>query len=177
MRIRPAGPDDWDTVRVLFREYLSELDFDLDFQHVEEELAALPGPYASPHGVILLAVSEEDEATDAEANESDGHIRNDSNRALGVVAAKPLPNNGDDERVCEMKRLFVRPWARGQGIGHNLAQAVVDVAREFGYDWMRLDTVASMQAARSVYQNLGFEERSAYYNNPLADVVYYERSL
>ena len=177
MRIRPAGPDDWDTVRVLFREYLSELEFDLDFQHVEEELAALPGPYALPHGAALLAVSEEDDATDAEADESDGYVRDDSDRAVGVVAVKPLPDNGDGEGVCEMKRLFVRPSVRGKGIGHNLAQAILDAAREIGYDWMRLDTVASMHAARSVYQNLGFQERSAYYNNPLADVVYYERSL
>lgn len=177
MRIRPAGPDDWGTVRVLFREYLSELDFDLDFQHVEDELAALPGPYASPHGVILLAVSGDDDPMDAEAEEDDGYARDDSDRAVGVVAVKPLPDNPDGEQVCEMKRLFVRPSARGRGIGHNLAQAIVDAAREIGYDRMRLDTVASMHAARSVYQNLGFEERSAYYNNPLADVVYYERAL
>lgn len=172
MRIRRAGPGDWDTVRALFREYLSELDFDLDFQHVEEELAALPGPYAAPHGAVLLAVSSEHDNA-GEEQPSD----RESPRAVGVVAVKPLPDTDDGQSVCEMKRLFVRPAARGRGLGHDLAQAIMDVAREMGYHRMRLDTVASMHAARSVYQSLGFEERSAYYNNPLADVVYYERAL
>ena len=181
MRIRPAGPGDWDTVRALFREYLSELNVDLDFQYVEEELAALPGPYAAPHGAVLLAVLEEDDSLrpgedsprPGEQERPDPALA----RAVGVVAVKPLPDTDEGERVCEMKRLFVRPAARGRGIGHDLARAIIDASREMGYDRMRLDTVASMHAARSVYQSLGFEERSAYYNNPLADVVYYERAI
>jgi ribosomal protein S18 acetylase RimI-like enzyme len=172
MRIRPAGPGDWDTVRVLFREYLSELDFDLDFQHVEEELAALPGPYAAPHGAILLANM--GEADGSGTPQRPAHAPGES---VGVVAVKPLPDTDDGHSVCEMKRLFVRPSARGRGIGHDLACAIIDVAQKMGYDRMRLDTVASMHAARAVYQSLGFEERSAYYNNPLTDVVYYERAL
>ncbi len=172
MRIRLAELDDVDTVQTLFREYLVELDLDLDFQHVEQELAALPRPYARPHGAILLAVD------DAPADER-GTEPSDSDAAetLGMVAVKPLPDTDDGDRVCEMKRLYVRPKARGRGIGHNLAQAILETARDIGYDRMRLDTIASMHAARAVYQSLGFEERSAYYDNPLADVVYYERSL
>jgi len=202
MRIRPAGPGDWDTVRALFREYLSELDVDLDFQYVEEELAALPGPYAAPHGAVLLAVLEEDDSLrpgedSLRPDEDSLRSGRDSSRpsrdsprpgeqerpdpalarAVGVVAVKPLPDTNERERVCEMKRLFVRPAARGRGIGHDLARAIIDASREMGYDRMRLDTVASMHAARSVYQSLGFEERSAYYNNPLANVVYYERAI
>jgi len=195
MRIRPAGPGDWDTVRALFREYLSELDVDLDFQYVEEELAALPGPYAAPHGAVLLAVLEEDDSSrpsrdsSRPSRDSSRPSRDSSRpgeqerpdpalpRAVGVVAVKPLPDTDEGERVCEMKRLFVRPAARGRGIGHDLARAIIDASLEMGYDRMRLDTVASMHAARSVYQGLGFEERSAYYNNPLANVVYYERAI
>lgn len=160
MVIRRASSNDLDTVRTLFRAYLDELDFDLDFQDVNEELAALPGPYAAPDGAILIAI--------ADNGDPDGD-------ATGVVAVKPLADDG--ERICEMKRLYVRPEARGRGLGHDLAAAIVDTARDLGYDRMRLDTVASMHAARAVYRSLGFEERSAYYNNPLADVVYYERRL
>jgi ribosomal protein S18 acetylase RimI-like enzyme len=152
--IRPADTDaDIAAARRLFREYVDGLDFDLDFQDFEDELAALPGPYARPRGCILLA---EPEAT-----------------PIGVVALRPL----GDEGVCEMKRLYVRPAHREQGIGRALGRAVLRAARDLGYDVMRLDTVASMTAARALYRSLGFEERSPYYHNPLDDVVYMERPL
>ncbi len=154
LSIRRADPtDDLDTVRRLFREYVNRLDFNLDFQDVEEELEALPGPYAAPEGAILLATVD------------DG--------AVGVVAVQPL----DEEGVCEMKRLYVSPDHRARGIGRALGEAILDTARALGYDTMRLDTVASMEAARALYRSLGFRERSAYYHNPLDDVVYMERSL
>jgi ribosomal protein S18 acetylase RimI-like enzyme len=150
---RATSESDLDAARRLFREYVAELDFDLDFQNFEREMDALPGPYAPPTGAILLA-----EHTD---------------EPVGVVAVQPL----DEDGVCEMKRLYVVPEHRGSGIGRALAEAILDVARKLGYDTMRLDTVASMTPARSLYRSLGFEERSAYYHNPLDDVVYMERSL
>jgi len=153
-RIRRAQDDnDLDNARRLFREYLQELNVDLDFQDVEREMDALPGPYAPPDGAILLA---EVDAT-----------------PVGIVAVQPL----DQEGVCEMKRLYVRPAHRGNGLGHRLASALIYVAENLGYDVMRLDTVASMTAARTLYRSLGFEERSPYYHNPLDDVVYMERPL
>lgn len=152
--IRPViSPDDLDAARRLFREYVTGLDFALDFQDFEDEMDALPGPYAAPDGAILLA----------EVNET----------PVGVVAVKPL----DEEGVCEMKRLYVRPEHRTQGIGHALGKAILNTARDLGYDVMRLDTVESMTAARALYRSLGFEERSAYYHNPLPNVVYMEREL
>lgn len=150
---RATTEADLDAARRLFRAYAESLDFDLDFQDFERELDALPGPYASPDGAILLA-------------EVDGD-------AAGVVAVKPLDADG----VCEMKRLYVTPSHRGAGVGRALGRAILDVARTLGYDVMRLDTVASMSAARALYTSLGFEERSAYYPNPLPDVVYMERAL
>ena len=152
--LRPAtSEDDLDTARTLFREYAESLEFDLDFQDFEAEMQALPGPYAAPTGAILLAEADSDVA--------------------GVVAVKPL----DEDGVCEMKRLYVRPGYRRRGIGQALAQAVIDVAEDLGYDIMRLDTVASMTAARSLYRSLGFERRDAYYHNPLPGAVYMEKSL
>ncbi len=152
--IQPVTCDaDLDDARQLFREYVEELDFDLDFQNVEREMDALPGPYAPPDGAILLARIDDEPA--------------------GVVAVQPL----DEDGVCEMKRLYVRPAHRGSGIGRALAEAIIDAAREQGHDTMRLDTVVSMTAARSLYRSLGFEERPPYYHNPLDDVVYLERPL
>jgi ribosomal protein S18 acetylase RimI-like enzyme len=144
---------DLDAARRLFRAYVESLGFSLNFQDVEDELANLPGPYAPPSGSILLAVVDDE--------------------PVGVVAVQPL----DDEGACEMKRLYVDPNFRGQGIGRALAAAVVNEARTLGYDVMRLDTVDSMTAARQLYRSLGFEERDAYYHNPLDDAVYMERSL
>jgi GNAT superfamily N-acetyltransferase len=152
--IRPVtSPDDLDAARRLFREYVEGLDFALDFQDFEDEMDALPGPYAAPDGTILLA-------------EIDGS-------PVGVVAVKSL----DDDGVCEMKRLYVQPDHRNDGVGRALGEAILNVARDLDYDVMRLDTVESMTAARSLYRSLGFEERSAYYHNPLPDVVYMERDL
>ncbi|MEF8864167.1 MAG: GNAT family N-acetyltransferase [Salinibacter sp.] len=144
---------DLDAARRLFRAYVEGLDFDLAFQEFEAEMRALPGPYAPPNGAILLADVEE--------------------TPVGVVAVQPL----DEEGVCEMKRLYVRPAHRGQGLGRALASALIEEARALGYHTMRLDTVASMTAARRLYRSLGFEERDAYYHNPLPEAVYMERAL
>lgn len=152
--VRPAKSEaDLDTARRLFAAYVDELDIPLDFQNVEDELEDLPGPYAAPEGAILLAEVEKE--------------------PVGVVALKPLPETG----VCEMKRLYVRPENRRQGIGRRLGKAILKTARSLGYDTMRLDTIASMTPARSLYRSLGFEEREPYYDNPLDDVVYMERPL
>lgn len=145
--------EDFDAAQALFREYVADLDFDLDFQDVDEELEALPGPYAAPDGAILLAEGQD--------------------TPVGVVAVKPLEEAG----VCEMKRLYVKPEYRGRGIGRALGEAILEAARSLGYETMRLDTVASMRPARSLYRSLGFTQRSPYYHNPLENVVYMERSL
>ncbi len=155
MTIRRATTgEDIDAARALFRAYAEALDFDLCFQGFEEELAGLPGAYAPPGGELLLAEVE--------------------GEAVGCVAFRTL---SEKEGVCEMKRLYVRPAHRGAGVGRALAEAVVEAAQQQGFREMRLDTVASMTAARRLYRALGFRERAPYYANPLAEVVYMERAL
>ena len=73
---------------------------------------------------------------------------------------------------CEMKRLYVRDNARGDGIGLRLARAAIDAARSIGYQRMLLDTLDRMIAARKLYGALGFKEICAYYSNPMQDVTY-----
>lgn len=151
--VHAAIPGELEVVRVLLREYAGTLGFNLCFQNFEEELAQLPGKYAEPGGCLLLA-------------KVDGE-------AVGCVALRPL-----GERICEMKRLYVRPAGRGLGVGRDLAQCVISEARARGYTAMRLDTIpATMAGAVRLYQTLGFVSIPAYSANPIVGAEYMELRL
>lgn len=133
----------------VFRAYAASLPIDLGYQGFDDELASLPGKYAPPQGALLIA-------------------RDANGEALGCVAMRPL----DEPGVCEMKRLYVAPAGRGQGLGKQLALAIIEAARAAGYREMRLDTLASMQEARALYRSLGFVEIGAYYETPIENTVF-----
>ncbi len=117
------------------------LDFSLCFQGFDEELAQLPGCYAPPSGRLLLALV--------------------AGAVAGCVGLRDL---GDG--ACEMKRLYVRLAYRGLRLGRLLAETAITHARAVGYARMRLDTLPSMGAARSLYQELGFTDVPPYCYNP-----------
>ena len=151
--VRPAqSAGDVAEARRLFREYEASLDVDLLYQGFERELAELPGAYEPPRGRLLLAV--------------------DDSAPAGCVAIRPLV--GD---VCEMKRLYVRPAARGKRVGRLLAEAVIGEARSIGYSRMRLDTLPSMKDAQALYRELGFVEIAPYYASPVAGTRFMELAL
>ena len=141
-----------DEVRTLLRAYAGSLPFELDFQGFERELAELPGAYAPPRGALLVA-------------HGDG-------RVTGCVALRSLTDD-----VCEMKRLFVLPAARGTGLGRTLATAVVAEARRLGDARMRLDTTPGMTVAQALYDELGFIEIAPYRHNPVAGTKFLELQL
>src|SRR3954453_8084489 len=148
LRITEARwPEDRATVVALFGEYIASLAEDISFQNVDDELTTLPGKYARPGGVVLIA--------------------RDGAQAAGAVAYRMV-----EPGICEMKRLYVRPAFRGGGLGRELANELVEDARARGYRTMLLDTLASMEAARALYRDLGFVPVAPYYDNPLPGVMY-----
>jgi ribosomal protein S18 acetylase RimI-like enzyme len=142
----------FETAALLFQEYAAELGVGLDFQDFAAELRALPGMYGPSAGCLLLAA--------------------DGAEAVACGAVRRLSAG-----ACEMKRLYVRPAARGAALGRRVAEGLIVRAREMGYVTMRLDTLAHMAAAIGLYRSLGFREIGAYYANPLPNPVYMELAL
>ncbi|WP_423597185.1 GNAT family N-acetyltransferase [Roseateles sp. MS654] len=154
--ISPDSPTMWEEARSIMREYAESLDVDLCFQNFDAELASLPGEYAAPQGALLLALV-------------DGQV-------AGCGGFRPMADS-DYANACEMKRLFIRPAFRRFGLGRAMAQALIDRAASAGYSSMLLDTLDDMEAARDLYESLGFEEIPPYYFNPIAGAHYLKVDL
>jgi GNAT superfamily N-acetyltransferase len=137
----------------LVREYVDSLPFVLDFQDIESELADLAEEYGPPAGCAVLVVIDGEPA--------------------GCVAIRAL----EPPAVAELKRMYLRPSARGRGLGRALAVAALEAARELGYEVVRLDTTAEMVEAAALYKRLGFVEIAPYRHNPLPTARFYEVAL
>jgi ribosomal protein S18 acetylase RimI-like enzyme len=141
--VRAAGPGDLSDIRAMLEEYAAGLGVDLSYQDFARELRDLPGDYVPPAGALLV-----------------GHV---DAAAVGMVAMRPRSPDRS-----EMKRLYVRPAARGTGLGRQLADAIIDAARLAGYREICLDTLPTMQNAQRLYEHLGFRDVSPYYDSPVA---------
>ena len=146
------GTDYIPQVRQLIWEYTRILNRDLTFQDLEAELADPAKKYTGSEGKILIAFQDD--------------------VAIGMVAY----HRHNDER-CEMKRLYVKPSARGLHLGGKLVADIIEHAKTAGYKEMVLDTLTPMQAAIHLYKKYGFEECEPYYANPMQDVIYMRKQL
>jgi ribosomal protein S18 acetylase RimI-like enzyme len=139
-------------MKKLFYEYAESLGFDLSFQNFKQEMENFPVQYSPPSGCLFVALS--------------------GNNALGCVGLRSFDNG-----ICEMKRLYVKPEARGQKIGRALAESIISAATEIGYEHMRLDTIPTMVGANRLYKTLGFQEIQPYRYNPIEGTIYLELNL
>lgn len=151
---RGFAEPDRERIVALLREYEAGIGISLCFQGFDAELAGLPGDYAAPRGLMLLA-------RDAAGGE-----------IIGCVAVRPVPGTPD---LCEMKRLFVRKAGRGTGLGRKLALAAMAQAHRLGYRRICLDTLPSMTAAQALYRALGFRQTGVATTEP--PVLLFERAL
>ena len=142
-------------IKKLFNEYVLSLGENLDFQGFESELASLPGVYSPPAGTLLIAL--------------------DNGNSAGCAALKMFGNSED--KICEMKRLYVKPEFRGKSLGKKLALMVIEEAISKGYCTMYLDTLERLKAAMHIYSSLGFTKTEPYYNNPIIDAVFWKLDL
>jgi ribosomal protein S18 acetylase RimI-like enzyme len=148
MMLLIAPASDLDEARALVLEYASSLGVDLEFQGFSHEMATLSDYYF----IILLA-------------RWNGEL-------AGCVALRDLGGG-----ICEMKRLYVRPAYRGHDIGRALVERTIAIARERGFQAMRLDTLPSMQSAMRLYEELGFADIEPYRFNPVPGTRFLERRI
>jgi GNAT superfamily N-acetyltransferase len=152
--IEATSQEDIEQVRMLFAEYRAELVVEPCFQSFDQEIASLPGSYAPPGGKLLLAKV--------------------VGQPVGCIGLRAFPADG----ACEMKRLYVRPPFRGDKVGRQLAERIVQEARNLGYRSMRLDShPATMGPAVRMYRKLGFREVNPDPLQPIDGLVYLELPL
>lgn len=64
--------------------------------------------------------------------------------------------------TAELKRLYVKPKARGTGLGRHLVERRIAAAREMGMKTLLVDTLRANVEMQSLYRSLGFEEIDVY---------------
>ena len=152
--IRANTEEEFELIRVLFRAYQKELGVDLSFQNFETELQDLSRIYNEKNGALLLLIDKEDD------------------KYVGCVGLKNL-----EDKISEMKRLYVEPEYRDKKYGLQLALSIIAVAIELGYKEMCLDTLEELKPAINMYKKLGFSQTAPYYDNPNEGVVYMRKKL
>ena len=138
--------------RTLVRAHLLAHSTVHDADAAERVVAALPAPYLAPVGALWVAWVQE--------------------AALGCVALQELAPD-----TAELKRMYVRPDARGRGVARRLTEHAITAATARGYTRLRLGTLTTMYAAQRLYTSLGFERIAPYRPVEFGETWFYERRL
>ncbi len=127
------------------------------FGSLEQEAARIPTSYREQGGGCLLAHAHSQPA--------------------GFVAWRALPASVEPH-ACELKRLWVRPLARGLNLGRALTQFALERVAAAGCKAVYLDTApAAMAAAYRLYLELGFEPCRPYNDNPVEGLAWLRKAL
>ena len=145
-------PDELPLVIDIFREYVASPEADLGYQNYEAEFAALPGKYAEPRGRLLLAWL--------------------NGAVVGCAALRAV-----DADTCELKRVYVRPAARGLQLGRSLVEQMQQEAKAAGYQRMALEVLPEFQTAQVLYRQLGFVDAPPVSHNPVPGTAFLARDL
>jgi GNAT superfamily N-acetyltransferase len=141
-----------DEIRRLILEHAAARTATPGVEFMRADAAALPGRYGAPLGGLWLAVA-------------DG-------AGIGCVALRPLLASS-----AEVKRMYVQPAWRGNGVGRALLETLLAGARARGYQTLRLGTLDDMLAAQALYGSLGFTPIARYRPDELMDTRFFELSL
>ena len=143
-----------DEVKLLFTKYTKMLVENdpkfqeyLDLQNYDDELDHLEAKYGLPDGRLYLLFCE--------------------GKAAGCIGLRKI-----DEESCELKRLYVRPEFRNQGLGSALVEKIINDARKVGYSQILLDTLPFLESAIRMYHSFGFYEIESYNNSPMDTSIY-----
>ena len=145
-------PSSLAAARSLVRDHIVAHSTIHDAEAAERVAAALPAPYVAPRGALWVAWE-------------DGE-------ALGCLALHEIAPD-----TAELKRMYVRPEARGRGVARQLTEHAIAVATARGYSRLRLGTLRSMEAAQQLYASLGFQRIPAYRPVEFGETWFYERRL
>jgi GNAT superfamily N-acetyltransferase len=136
--VTPADPDD-PGARFCLSHYFALLQASIP--GLSPEMFPLPDPdapmYRAPHGLFLLAHAGAD--------------------PVGCVSLRRLTT-----ATAEVKRLWIAPAARGQGLARRLMHQIEDQARALGYAALQLDTNEHLPAAVALYAATGWLPIAAY---------------
>jgi GNAT superfamily N-acetyltransferase len=138
--------------RILIRDHIQAHSTTQDKRVTERLVAALPSPYLAPHGGLWVAW--------------------DRTAPLGCLALHAL-----SPEVAELKRMYVRPDARGRGVARALTTHAIAIAAARGYSHLRLGTLPTMHAAQRLYMSLGFRPIAPYRPVEFGETWFYELTL
>ena len=149
--VRVAGPEDREAVGRLLDAFNREFD----------EPTPGPAQLASRVGQLITA--------------GDTVVLLGGESPDGLALLRFRPSIWTEGLECYLAELYVIPSARGRGLGRDLMETALQIARDRGADYMDLNTSEADVAARALYESLGFSNREGRPDGPVNH--YYEREL
>ncbi|SEK97557.1 putative acetyltransferase [Pseudoxanthomonas sp. GM95] len=139
-QIRPIRPEDDAAMAAIIRTVMPEFGAGgAGFAINDPEVDWLSRAYAQPRSAYFVVEVE--------------------GRVLGGGGVAPL--EGGDATICELRKMYFLPAARGLGAGAAMMRACLDAARGFGFGQCYIETLNGMDAAMRLYEKTGFDRLDA----------------